>query len=190
MRDLLGEEACPRDACRPRNVISLLLNSASYVRLFNAPEDEIPTTMAQLSKLYEKYAPLFGNSETMDIIPQTGQNYRKLMMESMKKNFHRSQLRVLLLMVLQYGFFILPVLGAVSPKTRQSKGVSGTKERLARISRPLSLPLIWLLSRGPFERYFMRLLWGPDGVKLITQARELHKKAKAVAGKQPAPLSP
>jgi hypothetical protein len=32
---------------------------------------------------------------------------------------------------------------------------------------------------GPIERYYMRLMWGPDAMVLIDAARALHAQAKA-----------
>lgn len=45
---------------------------------------------------------------------------------------------------------------------------------MALASTKVLLPLIWLLQQPPVEPYFMRMMWGPDAVKLITAARRLH----------------
>lgn len=35
------------------------------------------------------------------------------------------------------------------------------------------------MQQPPFERYVIRLMWGPDATKLIESARALHKEALA-----------
>lgn len=146
---------------------------AEYCRLFPAAEESLPHSMADLNALYERDAKLFGHSQTMDIIPETGQNFSKLMADSIKKNSHPSQFRVKVQLFFQNKLFELPVLGSVSGKTRRSMGLSKRKERMALASTKVLLPLIWLLQQPPIERYFMRMMWGPDAVKLITAARKL-----------------
>ncbi|MET8760756.1 hypothetical protein [Lentzea sp. NPDC004782] len=50
--------------------------------------------------------------------------------------------------------------------------------RLAEASTKFVLPLIWLAQQPRVERRMMRLMWGPDAVKLIGSARELHRQAE------------
>jgi uncharacterized protein (DUF2236 family) len=155
---------------------------AEYCRLVGAPEDEIPTTTAELAALYATYDELFGQSSTLTIYPGTGDDFATLMSENMKKNFHRSQLpAAFYALVLDHGIFRQLLTGAVSGKTRQSIGMSPRRARAAVAITKLSLPLIWLLQQKPFERHYMRLMWGPDGVTLIQSARRLRERLSAGA---------
>ena len=157
-----------------------MAESAAYCRLVGAPEDEIPTTMAELSALYDKYHDLFGASETLTIYPDTGDDFAKLLADGMRKNFHRSQLPALInAIVLDHGLFRQLALGGSSGRTRRSAGLGPARAGLAVAGTKLSLPLIWLLQRGPFERHYMRLMWGPDGVRLIESARRLQRASSA-----------
>lgn len=151
---------------------------ARYCELFPAAEENVPHTMAELNALYERDAHLFGDSETMSIIPATGENFPQIAKASIKKNDHPSQRRVKLQMLVQNKLFELPVLASVSGKTRRSMGISRRKERVAIVGTKLLLPAIWLIQQPAIERRFMRLMWGPDAVTLITSARALHAQAK------------
>ena len=151
---------------------------AEYCRLFPAAEENLPTSMAELRALYERDAVLFGHSETLAVIPETGQNFLQLIAESIKRNAHPSQRKVQVQLLIQNKLFELPILASVSGKTRRSMGVSRRKERTAIVATKLFLPLIWLVQQPPIERYFMRLMWGPDAVNLIIAARKLHAEAR------------
>ncbi|MFI6435757.1 oxygenase MpaB family protein [Streptomyces sp. NPDC050759] len=152
---------------------------AEYCRLFDSPEGEIPTTMAELKTLYEKYDELFRPSWTMDVIPATGQSFHRIQKESIKQNFHISQLRVQARLLLTQKLFEYPVMGAVSRKTRRNMGVGPLKGKVAVASTKFMLPLIWLAQQPHVEQRIMRVMWGPDAVELIESARELHRQAKA-----------
>ncbi|MFD7131142.1 oxygenase MpaB family protein [Streptomyces sp. NPDC059894] len=157
-----------------------IAETAAYCRLVGADEDEIPTTMAELAALYEKYDDLFGLGRSMTVYPDTGEDFAKAMAAGIKKNFHRSQLKALFLtVVLDHGLFRQIAIGASSGRTRRSMGYGPLRARLSVLGAKLSLPLVWLLQRGPFERYYMRLMWGPDGVALIQSARVLQAKVRA-----------
>ena len=157
-----------------------MAEAAAYCRLAGAAEDEIPTTMAELAALYEKYDDLFGQSDTITTYPDTGDDFAKLMAEGMRKNFHRSQLPALFnAIVLDHGVFRQLAAGGSSGKTRRSMGLGPARARFAVVWSKLSLPLIWLMQQGPFERHYMRLMWGPDGVMLIESARELRAATSA-----------
>ena len=147
---------------------------AAYCRLVGAPEEDIPHSKADLDALYEKYADLFGTPATMAIWPDTGEDFAKQMFGLFKKNFHRSQLpAVFYAGILDHGLFRQLAAGASSGRMRRSMGMSPARSRLAVIGAKLALPFVWLMQRGPFERHYMRLMWGPDGVKLIQAARRL-----------------
>ena len=96
----------------------------------------------------------------------------------MKKNYHPSQFRVQIQLFFQDKLLKLPALAAVSGKTRRNAGIGPSKEKRILCARKLMMPIIWLVQQGPIERYFMRMMWGPDSVKLITEAWKLHAKAK------------
>ena len=70
-------------------------------------------------------------------------------------------------------------MAAVSGKTRKNSGLTPRKEKIVLTARVLLLPLIWLLQTRPIESYFLRMMWGPDAVELVAEARKLHKAAKA-----------
>jgi hypothetical protein len=83
------------------------------------------------------------------------------------------------LLLFQYRFFELPVLGAMSGKARSGKGCSIRKSKLALFTKTLFLPIAWVMQQPPVERYFMRRMWVPDGIKLIESARVLHRQTIA-----------
>ncbi|MEO8683905.1 MAG: oxygenase MpaB family protein [Devosia sp.] len=149
-----------------------------YCRLFPHDDSELPNSMAELKQLYAKYDNLFGITKTLGTIPATGENFHHLWAQSIKKNYHPSQRRVKLQLFFQEGLFKFIAMGAVSSKVRRNSGVTPGKEKMILAARIPLLPLVWLLQRGPIERYFMRIMWGPDAVELVKAARKLHAEAK------------
>lgn len=154
---------------------------ADYCRLFPHDENELPNSMADLKQLYEKYDRLFGVTKTLATIPATGQNFHELWMQSIKKNDHPSQRKVKFQLFFQEGLFKLIAMGAVSGKARRNSGVTPGKEKMILAARIALLPLVRLLQCGPIERYFLRMMWGPDAVGLVKAARKLHAEAKLAA---------
>ncbi|SEG63163.1 hypothetical protein SAMN05444920_103577 [Nonomuraea solani] len=155
-----------------------IAETAAYCRLVGAPEEEIPTSMAELDRLYAKYDDLFGTSKSMAIYPDNGQSFPMQMFGTMKKNFHRSQLPALFYAgVLDHGLFRQLAAGASSGRLRKSLGMGRARSAVAVATLKISLPFIWMMQRGRFERHYMRLMWGPDGVTLIEAARALQKTA-------------
>lgn len=153
---------------------------AAYCRLVGAPSEEIPHSKADMDALYEKYDDLFGTPATLAIWPDTGEDFAKQMFGLFKKNFHRSQIPALFYAgILDHGLFRQLAAGASSGKMRASMGMSPMRSRLAAAGAKLALPFVWVMQRGAFERHYMRLMWGPDGVTLITAARKLQS---AIAG--------
>jgi uncharacterized protein (DUF2236 family) len=153
--------------------------SAPYLRLVGADESEIPKTVAEVAALYKKYANLFGHTDTLGIMPDTGEDFHTLMSKVMRKNFHISQWRVVLQLMLQFFFFTIPVAGAMSAPTRRSMRFSPLRDKVSLASKKLFLPIIWFIQQPRIESYYMRLLWGPDAVVLIRSARKLHQEALA-----------
>ncbi|MFJ2904322.1 oxygenase MpaB family protein [Streptomyces sp. NPDC087212] len=163
----------------PEQRDQFIAESAAYLRLVGAPEEDIPTSMAELGALYEKYADLFAPTGTVNITPGTGEDWEKLAMETVKRNFHPSHLRALIPYVLQTALVELPVIGALPAKTRRSMGVGPRKDKAAVRAAKLFLPIAWLMQQGPYERYVLRRMWGPDSIRLLESARRLHEQTLA-----------
>lgn len=153
--------------------------SAAYLRLHGAPEDEIPATMEELSALYGKYEYLFGHSDSVHVSPADGVNARKLMLSVMAKNWRWSHLRAVGPFLVLYGLTGMPTNGALSGKARKKMGMSPFMSGVAAVSSKLFLPIAWLLQRGPVVRHYERLLWGEDAANMFRNARKLHKEALA-----------
>ncbi|KRG64322.1 hypothetical protein ABB26_08290 [Stenotrophomonas humi] len=151
---------------------------AEYCKLFPAREETLPRNMAELQALYERDARLFGMPHSIHIIPETGESFPQVVADSIRKNHHRSQYRVKIQLFLQRRVFRLPVLAAVSGKTRRSMGIGPWQERAILAARYVLLPMIWLAQQPPVERYFMRMMWGPDAVNLIQAARQKQQSAR------------
>lgn len=154
---------------------------SEYCKLFPHDEDELPKSMADLRKLYEKYDDLFGVTKTLATIPATGENFHELWQNSIKKNYHPSQRKVKVQLFFQEGLFKLLAMGAVSGKTRKNSGLTPRKEKRVLAARVALMPLAWLLQQRPVESYFLRMMWGPDAVELVAEARKRHKEAKQAA---------
>lgn len=152
---------------------------ARYCQLFPAREEDLPSSMAELRALYARDAALFGMPASMQIIPETGQCFPQVVAASVRRNHHRSQYRVKIQLFLQRRLLRLPVLAAVSGRTRRSMGFGRWQEIAILAARWLLLPMIWLVQQRPVERYFMRLMWGPDAVVLIDAARAKQAQARA-----------
>ena len=156
--------------------------AAAYCKLVGANEDEIPHSKADMDVLYEKYADLFGNDRGVNTWPDNGEDYGETMAAVFKKNFHRSQIPALFYAgILDHGLFRNLAAGGSSGKLRALMGLNPKQSRRKVIRLKLSLPFIWFMQRGPFERHYMRLMWGPDGVALIRSARALETQ---VTGKK------
>ena len=162
------------DAQRDRFIAEV----AEYCRLFPAREEALPTSMAELKALYKRDEKLFGTSPTMATIPETGQNLWQLLEETAKKNHHRSQWRVKVQLFFQNKVFAIPVQAAASSHTRKNMGMTPEQERKVLTKAARMRPIIWLLQRRPIARYFTRIMWVPDAMRLIDSARELHAEAK------------
>ncbi|XVV38361.1 oxygenase MpaB family protein [Streptomyces sp. CA-100214] len=149
----------------------------SYIRLVGGgPEEEFPKSMAELEALYEKYEYLFGKTETLDIIPKTGQRFREIVEASIQKNWDPSQqlARDQLNAVHSMDGNMLAAL----PEWFQIKaGLNEEQRAAAKQKLADSQDLIRELQQPENERRVVRLLWGPDAMTLIDNARELHQKA-------------
>ncbi|WP_072803276.1 oxygenase MpaB family protein [Rhodococcoides yunnanense] len=161
----------------PETRDQFMAETAAYCRLHGADENEIPKTMAELSALYTKYEDLFTHSDTIAIHPETGEDYRKVNGKAIAGNTIPSHKLPRKPLMFLYGKLGVAVTGALPAKAQVELNKTPEQIEAARRARTRILPLAWILQRGPVERYFMRLMWGPDGVDLITSARKLHKKA-------------
>jgi uncharacterized protein (DUF2236 family) len=147
-----------------------------YLRLVGAPEEDIPDSMAELDALYDKYWDLFGHSETINIFPETGENFQEIIADAMKRNWHPSQQLAVDVLQEVYQQFQDQIM-ATFPERFQIKAGLGEARRAA-AARALedSQDLIRELQQPENERRIMRMMWGPDGVTLIEGARELHQQ--------------
>jgi uncharacterized protein (DUF2236 family) len=172
-----------RDGLRPHRLSDeqrdrFIEEAGAYLSLVGAPDDEIPRSMAELAALYEKYADVFAPSKTVDMTPDTGELYLKVLLLTCLRNFHISHLRMVPSLALAFAFNA-PMMGAMSGKARRSMGVGKLKGAALVAVSKLFLPTAWVMQQPPVERYVQRLMWGPDGVVLIDSARQLHAEAKA-----------
>ena len=153
--------------------------AAAYLRLVGAPEDEIPTTAAEVDALYERYDAFFGHTETLDVIPETGQDYKQLSDEVMRRNFHPSQVPAVEMLKKQFVQMRQPVLGALPERTRRHAGLDAAGSTAAVKALADAMPMLREMQQPEKERETMRLMWGPDAVILIEEARERHFAALA-----------
>ncbi|MEU1160774.1 oxygenase MpaB family protein [Streptomyces sp. NPDC005921] len=163
----------------PEQRDQFVAESAAYLRLVGSPEEDIPTSMAELGALYEKYADLFAPTETVNLTPGTGQDWLKLAVQTVKQNFHISHLRALMPYLLQTALVETPVMGTLPAKMRRSMGLGPSKDKAAVRAAKLFLPIAWLMQQGPYERYILRRMWGPDSIRLLESARRLHEQTLA-----------
>jgi len=171
-----------RDGKKPHRLTDaqrdqFMLEVGAYLRLHGAPEDEIPTNMAELGALYEKYAPLWEHSKTIGVM-ENGEDYSELMTKSIQKNFKLSHIRAVRPMLVAYLMVSKPVAGALPSKLRESMGMTPKESAKAVRSAKHFLPIARFLQWGPVQRHYMRIMWGSDGVMLIESARKLHEQAK------------
>jgi len=156
----------------------------AYLRLVGAAEEEIPNSMAELDALYDKHWDLFGHSETGHVHPKTGEDMQQVTADVSQRNWHPSQqlaVDVLREVYLQVQNQIL----ATFPERIQIKAGLDEAQR-ADAGRALeeSQELIRNLQQPENESRIMRMMWGPDGVTLIENARELHKQALQQRGER------
>ena len=151
--------------------------AGAYLRIHHAPENEIPTNMAELKALYAKYDDLFGHSDTIGINPERGYHYVKVLGESIVKNLGPSQKRAIRITTLVYQTPKKAAVGAFAPKARRALGVSPEQDAAALAETSRFLRRAWWMQQWPTERYILRAMWGPYGVKFFKNARKLHKQA-------------
>lgn len=153
----------------------------SYLRLVGAEESEIPTSMAELDALYEKYWPYFGLKESVFADLETGVNMIAQYKNVGQKNWdpsHKLATDALTEVYEQWH----DVTNAILPERLQvASGLSqaqidASDEILARHEKGIRE-----LQSPENDARLARLLWGPDGVDLIDNARRLQAAALAEA---------
>ncbi|MEO7015676.1 MAG: oxygenase MpaB family protein [Leifsonia sp.] len=154
-----------------------VLEIGSYLRLVGAEESEIPTNMAELDALYEKYWPYFGHKESVFADPETGVNMIAQYKNVAQKNWdpsHKLATDTLFEVYEQWH----DVTNAVLPEKLQAAAglsqeqIDSADEIIARHETGIRE-----IQNSENEARLMRLLWGPDGVDLIGNARGLQEAA-------------
>jgi len=171
------DDAAPRpltDEQRDRYVREM----GQYLRLVGAAEDKIPNSPAELDALYNEYADLFGRTPTIDLLPDTGENYHAIMEAVGKRNWHPSQQLAADLVEEVYGQFGRQIIATFPEWVQIRAGFDDTQRAVAARALEDSQDLIRSLQQPENERRIMRLMWGPDGVALIEHARQLHQQAR------------
>ena len=153
--------------------------SAEYLRLVGAQEEEIPQTMADVDALFHKYQELFKKTDTMNIMPESGKDFSVLSEEQIKKNWHPTQQMALDVL---NEFFVEPSNNVIAsyPTYLQIWGADWDEEKRAEEAENLkaALPDIKARQESPdVERRAIDLFWGPDAHELIASARALMKQS-------------
>jgi len=169
-----GDEA--PHALTPAERDQFVLEIGSYLRLVGAEESEIPTNMADLDALYDKYWPYFGHKESVFADRETGVNMIAQYKNVAQKNWdpsHKLATDALFEVYEQWH----DVMNAVLPEKLQAAAglseeqIDSADEIIARHEAGIRE-----IQNPDNETRLMRLLWGPDGVDLIGNARALQEQ--------------
>ena len=157
----------------------MVAESAEYLRLVGAPEEEIPQTMAEVDALFDKYQELFKKTDTMTIMPESGKDFAKLSQEQIKKNWHPTQ--QMAVDVLEE-FFNKPTNNVIAsyPTYLQIWGAGWDEAKRAEEAEKLKEAQPEIRARqesADVERRAIDLFWGPDAHELISSARALMKQS-------------
>ncbi len=149
----------------------------AYLRLVGAEESEIPETMAELDALYEKYWPYFGHAASVFRDLETGIDMLEQYQIVGKQNWHPSHAIAVDALHEVYQQW-LDVMDAILPVNLQASA-GRTPETIAAAAEIIAgrEADIRAFQSPENEARLMRLLWGPDGVELIQNARRLHREA-------------
>ncbi len=151
----------------------------SYLRLVGADESEIPTNMAELDALYDTYWPYFGMKESVFADRETGVNMIAQYKNVAQTNWdpsHKLATDALFEVYEQWH----SVTQAILPERLQAAaGVS--REQIDSADEIIAQHEqgIREIQSPENEARLIRLLWGPDGVDLIRNARHLQEAAVA-----------
>ena len=149
----------------------------AYLRLVGAPEEEIPGSTAELDALYVKYWCLFGDTETMNIHPETGADMHALTAASAQRNWHPSHQLCIDVLQEVYMQFETQIIATFPERFQVMAGLDADQRAQAAKLLEDSQDLIRRMQQPETERRIMRMMWGPDGMDLIDNARELHQRA-------------
>ena len=151
----------------------------TYLRLVGADESEIPHNMADLDALYGKYWPYFGHADSVLVDLETGVDMFAQYHAVGQQNWHPSHAVVVEALNEVYQQWV-EVMDAILPANLQA-AAGRSPEKIAasaEIVREREAD-IRAFQSPENEARIMRLLWGPDGVDLIHNARRLHQEAVA-----------
>jgi len=174
-----GDE--PPHRLAPEQRDQYVLESGAYLRLVGSNEDEIPTTMAELDALYEQYRDLFGMTPTMVIDPATGGNYLESWRNVSQGNWHPSHQLAVDANDEAFDRWTKAVTATFPPMVLEASGYDAERQAELRALLADRQEEIRAFQQPENEQHMMRLMWGPDGVDLITSARELHQAARPTA---------
>lgn len=154
----------------------------AYLRLVGAEESEIPETMADLDALYAKYWPYFGHSDSVFRDLETGVDMLEQYRNVGQQNWHPSHALAVEALDEVYQQW-LAVMDAILPENLQASAGRSSSEIASSQDIIDSREADIRAFQSPHnEARIMRLLWGPDGVELIANARRLHEEALATKG--------
>ena len=148
----------------------------AYLRLVGADEEEIPNSMAELDALYDKYSEFFDHSDTINILPGTGENNQEIMAEAIKQNWDPSQQLAVDVLHEVYMQFETQIRATFPERIQAQAGLDETRRAEGAQALAGTQDLIREIQQPESERRIMRMMWGPDGVRLIESARELHQQ--------------
>lgn len=174
-----GDE--PPHALTPEQRDQYVRESAPYLRLVGAREEEIPTTMAELDALYDRDIALFGRTPTMNIDPVTGDNYLEVWQQVSKQNWHPSHQLAVDANEEVFDRWTHLMFATFPPKILETSGFDEQQQADLQEQLRQRQHEIRAFQQPENERRIMRLMWGPDGMNLIDSARQLHAEARSNA---------
>lgn len=174
-----GDE--PPRALSPAQRDQYVLEMGAYLRLVGAEESEIPRTMAELDALYDTYWPYFGHRDSVFRDLETGvhmiEQYKQVGMQNWDPS-HSLATEALDEVYEQWH----DVTAAILPERlqvaagRSPEQINASDDTIRRREADVRA-----FQSPENEQRIMRLLWGPDGVDLIHNARRLHAEALAAS---------
>jgi uncharacterized protein (DUF2236 family) len=147
----------------------------AYLRLVGADEAEIPRCMADLDALYEEYAAFFGLRDSVFRDRETGVHMIQQYKLVGQQNWHPSHALATDALTEVYEQWHDVMNAALPERLQRAAGMSA--EQMAESDDVLRRREqdIREIQNPANEARIMRLLWGPDGVDLIENARRLHR---------------
>lgn len=174
-----GEE--PPRPLTPAQRDQFVKEIGAYLRLVGAEESEIPQNMAELDALYEKYWPFFGLKDGVFRDRETGVHMLVQMRQVAQQNWDPSHTLATDALTEVYEQWHDVMNAVLPPNLQAAAGLSSDQiEASDEIIRAREAD-IRAIQNPENEARIMRLMWGPDGVDLIRNARLLQQEARAVA---------